>query len=70
MNPNATRARLDRLTKDLLLSWEETKHLWRDAKAQDFERHYLDELKLRMEKASAGISKLDELLVKVRTDCE
>ena len=70
MNSSATRARLDRLTKDLLFNWDETRAAWRDAKAQEFEQKYLEELRLRVEKAAAGISKLDELLTKVRTDCE
>jgi hypothetical protein len=64
------RTRLMGITKELALRWEETKTHWRDAKSEEFERRYLQELVARMDKTIAVMSKLDELLNKVRNDCE
>ena len=70
MNLNANRTRLERLTKDLLLEWDLTKSYWKDARSQGFEHRYLRELAAQVDRASAVIGKLDELLTKVRRDCE
>lgn len=70
MSLSATRPRLDLLTQDLLRAWEETRNAWRDAKAQEFESTYLDELRARVDKAGSALDKLAALLSKVRQDCE
>ncbi|MHC1764091.1 MAG: hypothetical protein AB9869_07275 [Verrucomicrobiia bacterium] len=70
MNLNATRTRVESLTRELLRSWDETKGLWRDSKAQDFDAQYMQELAARTSKASAAIEKLEQLLTRVRNDCE
>jgi hypothetical protein len=64
------RTRLMGVTKELALRWEETKNHWRDAKGEEFERRYMQELVARMDKTLGVMSKLDELLNKVRNDCE
>ena len=43
---------------------------WKDAKAQEFERLYIQELSARMDKAATALEKLDRILTKVRDDCE
>jgi hypothetical protein len=70
MSLGGQRTRLMGITKELALHWEETKNHWRDAKCEEFERRYLQELMARMDKTIGVISKLDELLNKVRNDCE
>jgi len=70
MNLNANRTRLERLTKDLLLKWDLTKSYWKDARSDEFERRYLRELEAQVDGATAVIEKLNELLTKVRRDCE
>ena len=70
MSVSGQRTRLMGITKELALRWEETKTHWRDAKSEEFERRYLQELVARMDKTVAVMSKLDELLNKVRNDCE
>jgi len=70
MNLNASRTRLEMLTKALLLQWEETKGYWRDAKGQEFERQYMQELAARVDKAATLLEKMDDVLTKVRNDCE
>jgi hypothetical protein len=58
------------ITKELVVKWEMTKEHWRDAKCQEFERRYVQELLARMEKTTGVVAKLDELVRKVRQDCE
>jgi hypothetical protein len=70
MNLNANKSRLSAVTKELALQWEQTKNHWRDQKSEEFEKKYLQELFLYSDKAVMVIEKLDELLKKVRTDCE
>lgn len=70
MNLAGNRSRLSAITKELLFRWQETKNHWKDAKAEQFERKYLDELTVRVEKTVTVIEKLDEVLTRVRKDCE
>lgn len=70
MNMAGSKARLVGLTKELFLKWEATKNHWRDAKAQEFERKYLQELFIGIDKTVTIVEKLDELLKKIRKDCE
>ena len=70
MSVGATRIRIETLTRELFRAWEETHCDWQDSRAQEFEGKYLVELRTRMERASTAMEKLDQLLRKVRTDCE
>ncbi len=70
MSMAGSKARLVGLTKELSLKWDETKNYWRDAKAQEFERKYLQELFIGIDKSVTIVEKLDELLKKIRKDCE
>ena len=67
---SASRTRLAGITKELLLKWAQTKESWQDAKCQEFEKHYLEELQLSVDKAVSVIEQLDKLVAKVRSDCE
>lgn len=58
------------LTKDLLRSWESTQHVWRDQKAEEFERRYLKEMESGVNRAVHGMEKLDGILTQLRKDCE
>ena len=70
MNIGAVRNRLEMLTRELLRQWDETEVFWRDAKAQEFDQRYLEELKAQVDKAGLAIDKLDDLLSRVKNDCE
>jgi len=70
MSMSGSKSRLLGATKELALKWEETENYWRDAKSQEFEHRYLTELFADVDKTVAVIDKLDELLKKVRSDCE
>ena len=68
MNANGTR--LAGITKDLWNQWQDTKTYWRDAKCEEFQHKYLDELMSSVDKTVAVIEQLDKLITKIRTDCE
>jgi len=56
--------------RELSEHWHATKVHWRDAKAQEFEKNYLDPLPGLMTKTGAMINELENLLRKIRKDCE
>ncbi len=70
MSLNANRTRLATLSKALSIDWKETKESWRDAKRQEFEQRYLEELFDGVDTAVAVMDQLDKLLHKIKTDCE
>jgi hypothetical protein len=70
MSAIGSKSRLTGASKELMLKWEATRNYWRDEKSAEFERKYLQELFLGVDRAVAVIEKLDELLNKVRSDCE
>ena len=44
MSLNASKSRLDGITKELSIQWEQAKNYWRDQKSAEFEKKYLNEL--------------------------
>ncbi|MGA9450401.1 MAG: hypothetical protein WBW41_03545 [Verrucomicrobiia bacterium] len=70
MNPSGIKTRLVSLTKGLATRWDETRNYWKDAKSLEFEQSYMNELFANVDKTVTVLEKLDELLAKVRKDCE
>lgn len=70
MNLNASRSRLATLTKDINARWRRTREDWRDQRAADFEQQYMDDLLSGVTNALNHIEKLEQLLNKIRDDCE
>jgi len=70
MSMSGSKSRLLVATKELALKWEQTKNYWRDQKSLEFEHKFLDELFADVDKTVLIVDKLDELLKKVRSDCE
>jgi hypothetical protein len=64
------RGRLASSAKDLSHKWAETKNYWRDRKCEEFEGKYLQELFAQVNRTLTVMEKLEEILKKVRTDCE
>jgi hypothetical protein len=58
------------VTKELSLKWDETKNYWKDDKSREFEQRYLQELFEYTDRAVTVIEKLDEILNRIRKDCE
>jgi hypothetical protein len=70
MNLSGSKNRLVALTKELSNRWEDTKNHWRDAKSQEFEQRYMAELFANVDRTVTVMDKLNEVLIKVRKDCE
>ena len=70
MSMSGCKGRLLGASKGLSLQWEQTKNYWRDQKSMEFEHKFLQELFADIDKTVLIIDKLDELLKKVRSDCE
>ncbi|TAL05233.1 MAG: hypothetical protein EPO07_03845 [Verrucomicrobia bacterium] len=66
----AAQNRLLALTKELLAEWAETKQYWRDAKATEFEKRYLDELESAVNVAIANLEPLERVLKQIHDDCD
>ena len=67
---SATKNRLLGLTKELAADWAATKDSWRDAKALEFEKRFLDDLMAGVSAAVTNIDALERVLNQVRDDCE
>ena len=63
-------AGLAQALKELSVKWQEARAHWRDAKSQEFEKQYLDELPHLVARGTTAIEELDVLLRKVGADCE
>jgi len=70
MSLSGNRGRLVGLTRDISLQWDETKNFWRDEKSDEFERKFMVELSGHVNRATMVLEQLEELLKKVRSDCE
>jgi len=56
--------------KDLQAAWYQTRGSWRDAKAEEFAERYLADLPDMATKVGLMINELDNVLRKVKSDCE
>ena len=70
MSLSGNKGRLLGLTREVTLQWAETKNYWRDAKSEEFERKFMAELSAHVNRATVVLEQLEELLKKVRSDCE
>jgi uncharacterized protein (UPF0335 family) len=67
---NANAARIGAITKELWAQWQDTKSYWKDAKSQEFEHKFLEELVSSVDKTVTVIEQLDKLISRIRRDCE
>ncbi|HLH53952.1 MAG TPA: hypothetical protein VKY92_10090 [Verrucomicrobiae bacterium] len=67
---SASGARLEALTKDLRVRWQQTKESWSDEKSREFEHKYIEELFASVDRAVIVIDQLDKLILKIKKDCE
>jgi len=67
---SANGARLEAITKELRVQWQQTKQYWSDAKSAEFEHKYLDELFSSVDRAVSVIDQLDKVMAKIKKDCE
>jgi thymidylate synthase len=70
MSLAANKTRLTSVTQELFNRWRETQQHWRDSKAQEFDRLYMEELNSSVNAASGVIDQLDKIIAKIKKDCE
>lgn len=63
-------ARIVGLTRELLNKWNQSKDSWRDTKATEFEKRFMDELEASANHASTGIDNLERIIRNIRSECE
>lgn len=57
-------------TKQLWRSWDNARHEWRDAKADDFEQKYLVELQATVDRAGIVLNQIEKILSQAKEECE
>jgi hypothetical protein len=67
---SAAQNKLLALNKELRADWEQTRHYWNDAKSQEFEKRFLNELFAGVNQAVSNIDTVERILAKIRSDCE
>jgi hypothetical protein len=67
---NANGSRLEAITRELWVQWQQTRQSWADDKSREFEQKYLEELVQSVDKSVAVIEQLDKLLTRIKRDCE
>lgn len=70
MSVAASRSRLIALTRDLAAQWQATRETWTDAKRDEFERAFLTPLFAAVDRAGNALEQLDEVVNRVRRECE
>jgi hypothetical protein len=67
---NAAAARLSSLTKELRIKWQLTRESWTDARAQEFDARYMQELFATVDRSMEVITEMEKLLTRIRKECE
>ena len=70
MSTRSAASNLVQAVKDLTAEWQEAKESWRDAKRDEFERKFLDDLPGYIARTTTAMEEIDGLLKRVRSDCE
>ena len=70
MNLSGNKGRLVGLARELSLQWAETRNHWHDAKSEEFDRKFMVELSAHVNRAVVVLEQLEEILKKIRSDCE
>ena len=63
-------ARIVGLTRELLNKWNQSKDSWRDSKALEFEKKFMNELEATASHASTGMENLERIIRNIRNECE
>lgn len=69
MSVESSRGELTIALSHLEEAWEEIAHLWRDKRAREFERQYLQPLRPQFTATLSALSDLSEVLAQVKRDC-
>ena len=70
MSARASAVKLTKATKMFLNSWQQAQNYWRDTKAKDFDKQYMESLPDTIQGATKVIEEIDRIISKARSDCE
>jgi hypothetical protein len=70
MSTQGASSQLEAAWRDLAAAWQVTMDSWRDVKAQEFEKSFLEKLPGLLMGARKAMEDIDILLRRMRTDCE
>lgn len=70
MSVKSSRGSLAKAVRDLHVAWQQTENYWRDDKAREFDERYIAPLPDAINSASSIIEELDQILTRIRRDCE
>jgi cell division protein FtsL len=70
VSATGSRGLLTLATRQLFSRWEETRHSWRDQKADEFENLYLSEISNTLNSTLRAMEELEIMLDKIHADCD
>jgi hypothetical protein len=70
MSAAGNASNLAQAARALANEWQQTKSSWHDVKSQDFEQTYLEPLPGHVERAIMVMAEIDQILKKIRSECE
>jgi len=70
MGVHESRGNLAKAIKELMLRWSETRTVWDDARAEQFEQQYLRQLEADLRVAGSPMDQMSVMLHQARRDCE
>jgi hypothetical protein len=70
MSTRVSASNLAQALRELTVEWQQTKSSWRDQKSLEFQEHYLERLPHLVTHARNVMEEMDNLLRKVKNDCE
>ena len=70
MSVSSALGKFKRASRDLEARWSETQQYWRDDNCRMFEERHLKALHSRLRTAEAAMASMDDVLMKLRRECE
>ena len=70
MSLQSSRAKIQRLTKDLMVQWNQTKTLWNDPVSRRFETEYLLPLDRAVTASAEAMDSMHEIVSRAKRDCD
>ena len=67
---NSSQAKLTASTRKLVATWKQTRELWKDTQCREFEQRYMENLLGAVQYSRGVMENLDELIHRIRKDCE
>jgi hypothetical protein len=61
-------AKIKQSTLEMTILWEQTRAVWRDANARQFEEEFLAQLSVETKKAQSALQNIGPLLSRIRSE--